>query len=139
MSPPQEPGSTRRLFRPRHRLSGATNYQAAYCHGCKRSSGPLTVFVRPNGLDEHRLGLSVGRRVGPAVVRNRLKRLLREAFRLSRADLPVLAGGAFDLVVVVRPHHPLPLLSYQRLLGDLAARALRDLAAQESGGGDARA
>ncbi|MBK7403041.1 MAG: ribonuclease P protein component [Phycisphaerales bacterium] len=125
MHPTPEPGSDRPLFRRRHRISRATDYRAAYCTGLRRSGGPLTVFVRPNGLDDHRLGLSVGRRVGPSVVRSRVKRLLRESFRLVRPDL---GGCGCDVVVTVRPHQLLPLASYRRLMGELLGRAWRDVA-----------
>lgn len=99
-------------FRRAQRLGHAREFQAAYGRGLRKIRGPLTVFGRPNGLDSSRLGLSVGRRVGPAVVRVRLKRLLREAFRLQRGKMP----PGYDLVVSVRPHRPLPLAEYQRLL-----------------------
>jgi len=99
-------------FRRAQRLGHAREFQAAYGRGLRKIRGPLTVFGRPNGLESSRLGLSVGRRVGPAVVRVRLKRLLREAFRQQRASMP----PGYDLVVSVRPHRPLPLAEYQRLL-----------------------
>jgi len=71
----------------------------------RKSRGPITVFLRPNGLPEHRLGLSVGRRFGPATRRNRFKRLIREAFRLQRTELPrAVNGGAYDIVVTARGH-----------------------------------
>lgn len=57
------------------------------------------VYVAANGLADSRLGLSVGKRVGNAVARHRIKRLIREAFRLSRHELP---AGA-DIVCVARP------------------------------------
>jgi ribonuclease P protein component len=85
---------------------------------CKESRGPLAVFSRPNGLGHPRLGLSVSRRVGSAPVRNRIKRLLREAFRFGQHELSV----GYDLVVVVRPHAPMPLEEYQRLLSKLTVR-----------------
>ncbi len=54
---------------------------------------------RPNGLAFSRLGLTVSRRVGNAVVRNRIKRRLREIFRRADAALP----PGIDLVAVARP------------------------------------
>jgi ribonuclease P protein component len=64
----------------------------------RKTSGPLAVSAVPNGLEHSRLGLAIGRRVGPAVERNRLKRLIREAFRLEQRVLP----RGFDFVVTVR-------------------------------------
>ena len=54
---------------------------------------------RPNGLELSRLGLTVSRRVGNAVVRNRIKRRLREIFRRAGQLLP----QGIDLVAVARP------------------------------------
>jgi ribonuclease P protein component len=105
-----------RLSYPRScRLGGKNAFKAVYENRRRRSSGPLTLYVRPNALAWLRLGMSVSRRVGTAPRRNRIKRLLREAFRLHRANWPT----GLDLVVVVRPHTPLSLDEYARLLGDL--------------------
>jgi ribonuclease P protein component len=73
----------------------------------------------PNDLGHPRLGLSVSRRVGKAHRRNRIKRLLREAFRLEQHNLV----GSLDLIIVVTPHEPRPLDDYRNLLID-AARQL---------------
>lgn len=63
-----------------------------------RLGGTMIVFGRVNGLAHSRLGLSVGRVVGGAVERNRVKRLIREAFRLDQHSLP----QGLDFVVSVR-------------------------------------
>jgi len=119
--PGRPPAQTRRFtFRRRHRLAHVREFQAVHANRLRKSAGPLVVLARPNALAEPRLGLTVSRRVGPAVRRNRIKRLLREAFRLCRGDLPGADGGSYDLVVIVRPHAPLPLDRYRQLLATTA-------------------
>ena len=67
------------------------------------SDAIMTIYGFENGLDHPRLGISVSRKkVKTAAARNRLKRLIREAFRLSKAELP----AGLDLIVV--PRHPAP-------------------------------
>jgi len=112
--------STTPTFRfPRtHRLRKQREFDLVYQAATARSAGPLRVFGRPNNLDHCRLGLNVSRRVGHAVRRNRVKRMVRESFRLLQHELP----GGYDLVVVARPHQRLALEDYQRLLRDATAR-----------------
>ncbi len=97
------------------RLSGKRAFSAVFDHRARRSAGPLTVYARPNDLPWSRLGISISRRAGSAVQRNRLKRLLREAFRLSRPELPT----GYDWVVVVRSHEPMGLEAYGQTLKKL--------------------
>ncbi len=82
----------------------------------------IIVYGCENGLEYLRLGLSVSRKKGPAVVRNRLRRLYREAFRLTRAQLPT----GLDLVIVPRDTARVTLddlkKSLLNLVGTLAAR-----------------
>ncbi len=99
-------------FRKQHRLSGGAAFQCVFDGKCCKNAGPIVVYGVPNDLGYMRLGLSVSRRAGNAVKRNRVKRLLREAFRLQRHDWP----SGYDLVVVVRPHDLLSLAEYQKLL-----------------------
>lgn len=79
------PNLTERLrLRKCDRLARRADFQAVY-DGGKRANGKLLVVLgRPNGLAFSRLGLSIGRRYGNAVARNRFKRVCREAFRLTR-------------------------------------------------------
>lgn len=103
----------------RKRLTQAARFRAVRDARVRQSVGPLLVYALPNDLARPRLGLALSRRVGSAARRNRIKRLLREVFRHLQYDLP----QGYDLVVSVRPHEPLPLAEYQRLLvkaaGDL--------------------
>ncbi|MAD19583.1 MAG: ribonuclease P protein component [Planctomycetaceae bacterium] len=90
------------------RLKGRAAFSEVHAGRTRRESGPLLVYALPNRLERLRLGLSVGRRCGNAVRRNRLKRLLRETFRRNRASWPV----GYDLLVVARPHEELDLAGY---------------------------
>ena len=100
------------------RLSGNLQFAKVFDARVKESRGPLSVFARPNELAFPRLGLSVSRKVGTAPRRNRIKRLLRESFRLMQHDLP----RGYDLLVVVRPHEPLTLAEYQKLLSAIVVK-----------------
>ena len=124
-------GSPKHIYRGRHRLTQAAEYRTVYRLGSRRSAGPVTMYFLPNHRPEHRLGLSVGRRVGNAVARNRFKRLLREAFRLERPALPVSEGGAYDIVVTLRPHRPMPLGEYRAAFAALARKAAAEIDRRE--------
>ena len=91
-----------------HRLGGDKEFQAVFANKLRKNAGPLAVLALPNDLSHHRFGMTVPRRVGFAVKRHRIKRLLREAFRLNQHDWP----GRYDLVVIVYPHEVLTLGEY---------------------------
>ena len=78
------------------RLRNTTAFRAVYAARARAADGRLVAYARPNGLEVTRLGVSVGRRSGGAVERNRIKRLLREAFRQARAAFP----RGYDIVLV---------------------------------------
>ena len=71
------------------RLSWRKEFERAFAAGRRASDGRLTIWIVLNELEHSRLGLIVGRKHGNAVRRNRIRRILREAFRLSRQHLPV--------------------------------------------------
>lgn len=107
------------------RLTLDRQYQAVRARGVRAAAGPLTLTALPNGLDHHRLGLSISRRVGPAVRRVALKRMLRESFRLLRPEFAPPPGAGLDLVIASRAHDPAPLSQYQDWLRHLLAKATR--------------
>jgi ribonuclease P protein component len=69
-------------------LRGSNDFQRVYRTGKRYEGHLLTVFVLPNSQLQHRLGITASRKaLGKAVDRNRAKRLLREAFRLTKPRL----------------------------------------------------
>jgi ribonuclease P protein component len=93
-----------RRLRRADRLLSSRDYARVARQGERRASRHFVLLVAPQGGPDagsggSRLGLTVSRRVGNAVVRNRVKRRVREAFRTRRA----LAPAGRDLVVIARP------------------------------------
>jgi ribonuclease P protein component len=81
------------------RLRRKSEFDAAYARGRRLGDGFFTVIAMRNDLGAPRLGLAVAvRAAGGAVARNRLRRIIRESFRLHQGALPAL-----DLIVSARP------------------------------------
>ncbi len=103
----------KRLTFPKNlRVRSRDDYSAVFEPRVRVARGPLVLYGIPTESNVCRFGLSTPRKVGIAVRRNRIRRLLRESFRSLQHALP----AGYDLVVVVRPHEPLKLGEYQRLL-----------------------
>jgi ribonuclease P protein component len=89
-----------RARRRRRRLSRSGEFDRVYREGRSHASRHLVVYSFPRAdADSPRLGVSVGRKLGGAVERNRVKRLLREAFWARAEALP----DGLDFVIVARP------------------------------------
>lgn len=132
------PREKRYTFSRSHRLTGRNAFADVFDNGRRRRAGPLTVRMKTNDLAHCRLGIVMPKRVGSAPKRNRIKRLIRESFRLSQHDWP----RGYDVVVQVFPHETFSLAEYQRLLFgamrnmniDINKQAAREQPGQESPG-----
>lgn len=117
MSPP------RLRFGRASRLRGRGAFKEVIDARARVEADAFTIFARPNSGPAPRLGISIGRRVGTAARRNRIKRLIREAFRLSQREHPTAAPAPYDIVAVVRPHEERPLADYTHQFLAALARA----------------
>jgi ribonuclease P protein component len=104
----RRPGDFRRVYERRRSVSDAL----------------LIVYACPNGLPYLRLGLSVSRKIGQATHRNRLRRLYREAFRLTRHEMP----AGLDLILIPRRSEEPTLEELKRALPRLVRQVAQKLA-----------
>lgn len=79
-------------------LKSNTDFNRVYAAKRSYANRLLVVYILENGTDANRLGVSVSKKVGNSIVRHRLARLIREAFRLSTECIP----DGYDYVVVAR-------------------------------------
>lgn len=94
------------------RISSAAEFACVFARRARRDLGWIIVHAAPNELGRTRLGLSIGTRVGKAVRRVRVKRMIREAFRLIRSEIP----PGMDVVVSARSHPDRPLADYKHAI-----------------------
>lgn len=108
MSSPQRPNSLPKTLV----LRSPATFRDHYDKGHRESAGPLLALALPSTRKETRLGLSTPKKLGSAVLRNRLRRRLREAFRTTKAHHPAHT----DLVILIRPHEEKTTEEYRSLL-----------------------
>ena len=95
-------------------------FDAVYRAGKRRSSSHYTVFLRANELPQSRFGFSIKKALGGAVVRNRIRRRLREVVRCHRLEIP----AGWD--IVIHPKSTVARAPFAALTTDLL-RLLKDM------------
>ena len=81
------------------RLTTNSQFKAVYARNLRFADGPLIMYLAENDCKIARLGIAVNKSLGSAVVRNRLKRLIREAFRQNQHQIP----AGFDYLFMFAP------------------------------------
>lgn len=115
-------------FPPAVRLKRPADFESVFAGNRFAADTTLVVTATRNSGPTTRLGLSIGRQVGNAVVRNHWKRLIREAFRRNRHRLP----SGLDIVVRPRKGAVAQWLHVERSLLALTRRIARELEQRQS-------
>jgi len=107
------------------RLVRRAEFEAVYRGGRRRTSATFVIFLRPNGSEKTRFGMSVKKALGNAVARNRIRRRVREALRLHREE--IVPG--WD--VVIHPNRAAGTMEFAKLEAELLALMPRKAQARE--------
>ena len=100
-------------FPKEYRLLRRSEFRQVYEAGERRRAPLGVVFYRPNGLSMSRLGITTPAKLGGAVLRNRVKRRVREVFRLNRLTIP----AGWD--IVLNPREAVATVEFSRLAQEL--------------------
>jgi ribonuclease P protein component len=100
------------------RIRKRQDYLRIYEQGVRRHTQRFTIIICPNRSGIRRLGMTVSKKAGNAVQRNRIKRLLREFFRLNKSRLP-----ASQDIVIIAKRGILP-LTYNDVCTELGSRLI---------------
>lgn len=99
------------------------DFEALYSSGQKAGDDHMLIFAAANQLGTNRLGLSVSKKHGSAVIRNLKRRRIREAFRRLQHDLP----PGLDLIAIPRQRSDSTLQDYRNSLRTLLRKLVRRL------------
>lgn len=111
------------------RLRSERDFERIYALKQRAGDSHLLVFAAVNPLGSTRIGLSVSRKHGNSIVRHRIRRLLREAYRLSQHDVP----EGLDLILIPRENSGAGLKEYQSSLTALTRRLAKRLLTPPAG------
>jgi len=103
-------------FEKRERITKRREFVNLNLHGKRCYARSFAVISKQNGRDITRLGISVGKKVGNSVKRNRIKRMIREFFRHSKGQIP---KGYDIMIVALKKGDEFPFLKVQEELADL--------------------
>lgn len=114
---------TNTRFRHCEHLRRPADFRRVYEARCSSSNDSLIAYAIRNGLAHNRVGFSVSKKGANAVIRNRLRRLLREAYRLTKPSLP----SGFDIVLIPRsaalPEMSVLLIEFPAIIQEAIRRA----------------
>ena len=79
-------------------LKKNSQFQFVYKNGKSYANKYLVMYVKENGLEKNRIGISVSKKVGNSVVRHRVTRLIRESYRLHEN----IFNSGLDIVIIAR-------------------------------------
>ena len=116
---PAESDLTGQRFARSLRITSRRQFLEIYRRGRSVRSPSMTLFGQPNGLGRCRLGITVTRKVGTAVRRNRIKRVFREIYRRNRSVLPM------GLDIVINAHPGIHEVAYRDLEREFLKNARR--------------
>lgn len=106
-------------------LNKPEEFREVFRHKACCSDGYMLLYGKKNGFDYSRLGISIGRKYGKAVYRNRCKRCIKEAFRLLQYEMPV----GYDWVVVPQKsdNNVVGMRNYSSSLSTMAVRIIKKI------------
>ena len=108
-------------FNETERLRKDSDFRRVYKHGKSFANRYLVMYIMRNNLEYNRVGISVSKKVGKAIVRNKVKRRIRESFRLD-VDKKIKSG--YDIVFIARV--AISDMQYNEINKSIARVAIKD-------------